>query len=627
MLMRIRILACLLALVLLPVCWAQTYVLFNSPHQQFLDTSGRPLAGGRIYTYIAGTTTPQVTYQDSTGTTPNTNPIVLDSGGFGTIYLSTTLSYKVVMKNAQNVQQWSVDNIAGTTGTLSTVPLNSILPATGASTIDNGTNQQAWRWQLTGSTPGPAMAFTENTASTNTGANSSLLNAQTLAGSTIWPFRSANAGNGFGVTPTGNVQTFGTGTFIGPLTGNVTGNITGVVTGTAGSSLIGNVTGNVTGTATNVTGIVAVANGGTGTATPSLIAGTNIAITGAWPNQTVATTPAATFSGAVSAASLKASNLTPSASTCLQADATGTVQLASGPCGIAGQGTPPLSNIVSATATNTISNGSFPQIWNWNLGATGNTAMTIGEGTAATGNSTLLKLSALSATTTALDVINPALASQIHFGTSTYGNGGGYLSTSPTQAANLSASGHYTGTAWIADSTSASLLIANPTSSPGGFYFYAGTGLTAGNTIPWTTVATLNSAGVFAPASISAAGNVTAGSLNVTTNSTVTGTETAGRLAVTTGVGQNNGGIKHQRWAGCTTTSGANGSCSGTASWATAFADINYTMSCIPTQMSGGYILLLVVSKSVTGFNYILENPPTTTAAASAQLECIAMHD
>ena len=45
---------------------------------------------------------------------------------------------------------------------------------------------------------------------------------------------------------------------------------------------------NTTGTASNVTGTVAVANGGTGTATPALVAGTNVTITGTWPNQTIA---------------------------------------------------------------------------------------------------------------------------------------------------------------------------------------------------------------------------------------------------------------------------------------------------------------------------------------------------
>ena len=47
---------------------------------------------------------------------------------------------------------------------------------------------------------------------------------------------------------------------------------------------------NTTGTAANVTGIVALANGGTGTATPSLVAGTNVTITGTFPNQTINST-------------------------------------------------------------------------------------------------------------------------------------------------------------------------------------------------------------------------------------------------------------------------------------------------------------------------------------------------
>jgi hypothetical protein len=51
------------------------------------------------------------------------------------------------------------------------------------------------------------------------------------------------------------------------VTGNVTGNLTGNVTGDVTGNLTGNVTGNVTGTAANVTGTVAVANGGTGQTT------------------------------------------------------------------------------------------------------------------------------------------------------------------------------------------------------------------------------------------------------------------------------------------------------------------------------------------------------------------------
>jgi hypothetical protein len=55
-----------------------------------------------------------------------------------------------------------------------------------------------------------------------------------------------------------------TGTFSGNLTGNVTGNLTGNVTGNVTGNLTGNVTGNASGTASNVTGTVAIANGGTG---------------------------------------------------------------------------------------------------------------------------------------------------------------------------------------------------------------------------------------------------------------------------------------------------------------------------------------------------------------------------
>lgn len=72
---------------------------------------------------------------------------------------------------------------------------------------------------------------------------------------------------------------------------------------------------NTTGTAANVTGIVAVANGGTGTATPSLVAGTNISITGTWPNQTIT----ASGSGSSGVASL-----TTGASGALSCTGTGT---------------------------------------------------------------------------------------------------------------------------------------------------------------------------------------------------------------------------------------------------------------------------------------------------------------
>ena len=73
-------------------------------------------------------------------------------------------------------------------------------------------------------------------------------------------------------------------TFIGNVTGNVTGNVIGDITG----NLTGNVTGNTSGTATNVTGVVALANGGTGATTAS-VARTNLGLGLLSTKNTVAT--------------------------------------------------------------------------------------------------------------------------------------------------------------------------------------------------------------------------------------------------------------------------------------------------------------------------------------------------
>ena len=48
---------------------------------QFFNNNGIPLAGGFIYTYLAGTSTPQPTYTTNAGNIAHTNPIVLDSAG------------------------------------------------------------------------------------------------------------------------------------------------------------------------------------------------------------------------------------------------------------------------------------------------------------------------------------------------------------------------------------------------------------------------------------------------------------------------------------------------------------------------------------------------------------------
>jgi microcystin-dependent protein len=87
---------------------------------QFIDAAGVPLAGGFLYTYEAGTTTPQATYTDSAASTANSNPIVLDSRGEANIWLSSA-NYKFKLTDANGTEIWTVDNIAAPSTALSPV--------------------------------------------------------------------------------------------------------------------------------------------------------------------------------------------------------------------------------------------------------------------------------------------------------------------------------------------------------------------------------------------------------------------------------------------------------------------------------------------------------------------------
>jgi hypothetical protein len=79
------------------------------------DENGAPLAGGKVYTYEAGTTTPLVTYTNSTGGVgnQNTNPVILDSSGRANIWLSSAYLYKFVVKDSTDALVYTVDNIGG----------------------------------------------------------------------------------------------------------------------------------------------------------------------------------------------------------------------------------------------------------------------------------------------------------------------------------------------------------------------------------------------------------------------------------------------------------------------------------------------------------------------------------
>lgn len=81
------------------------------------DDNGRPLSGGRLFTYQNGTTTPAVTYKDAAGTTPNTNPIILDARGEAVVHLQDAQVYRFVLQNRFGSLVWSQDAIAGSVST------------------------------------------------------------------------------------------------------------------------------------------------------------------------------------------------------------------------------------------------------------------------------------------------------------------------------------------------------------------------------------------------------------------------------------------------------------------------------------------------------------------------------
>jgi len=285
--MRSRILAFVSLLLAWPA-FAQTTTYLLSPvaHQQFLDSNGKPLAGGKLWTYLAGTTTPVNTYANSTGTL-NRNPITVDSGGFTPqgLFLDSSKSYKYVLTNGLGSAQWTMDgisaaggggtganwdsppalgdvtpntvdgtvvtaqnrfvgpltgnvtgNVSGSvtgngagnvtgnvTGSAGSVPINGLTAATASNAIDNAANAQTWEWEFTGSVTQFGLSLSESTASTNTNPNTSLLSSITKSGSTVNPFQAIAANtNGVRVTSAGNLVTLGSASFVGPLSGNAT---------------------------------------------------------------------------------------------------------------------------------------------------------------------------------------------------------------------------------------------------------------------------------------------------------------------------------------------------------------------------------------------------------------------
>jgi len=84
--------------------------------QRFVDNNGAALAGGQVFVYLAGTTTKTTTYTDSSGGTPNRNPVILDARGEANIWIPPNVGTKWTLAPANDTDPptnsiWTVDNV------------------------------------------------------------------------------------------------------------------------------------------------------------------------------------------------------------------------------------------------------------------------------------------------------------------------------------------------------------------------------------------------------------------------------------------------------------------------------------------------------------------------------------
>lgn len=167
------------------------------PIQQFLDNSGRPLAGGKLYTYLAGTTTPLVVYADALLQIPLTNPVVLDSGGRGPELFLGADTYKFILKDALDATVWTADYIASnvvTTEVAHSTLSDRSLTSDHALLADNATHATAAdsATNATNATHATS-ADSATTATTATAAN----NASAIGGQPASNVAYLNAANSF----------------------------------------------------------------------------------------------------------------------------------------------------------------------------------------------------------------------------------------------------------------------------------------------------------------------------------------------------------------------------------------------------------------------------------------------
>ena len=247
---------------------------------------------------------------------------------------------------------------------------------------------------LNQNTTGTAANITATSNSTLTTLSALSLPYSQLSG-TVPTWNQNTTGTASNVTGTVAIANGGSGTttaqgainaFAGAVTSGsyLRGNGTNVVMSAIQVADVPTLNQNTTGTASNVTGIVAVANGGTGTATPALVAGTNITITGSFPNQTINST--ASGSGTVTSVAATVPSFLSVSGSPITTSGTLAFSLASTPTNgqlLIGNGTDFSYSTLTAGSNITITNSSggitiastggtsspIPKLQSWSIGA------------------------------------------------------------------------------------------------------------------------------------------------------------------------------------------------------------------------------------------------------------------
>lgn len=81
------------------------------PKFRYTLADGTAAVGYKLYTYVAGTSTPLATYTDNSLSTPNANPTILDANGEMVGFPPDDAVYKLVLKTAADATVWTIDNV------------------------------------------------------------------------------------------------------------------------------------------------------------------------------------------------------------------------------------------------------------------------------------------------------------------------------------------------------------------------------------------------------------------------------------------------------------------------------------------------------------------------------------